>query len=40
VDELVKDFPSLKEEDVRAVVAFADASAEEELPLQSVPDLA
>jgi uncharacterized protein (DUF433 family) len=39
VEELLKDFPTLKEEDVRAVVAFAAASAEEDLPLQSVPDL-
>jgi uncharacterized protein (DUF433 family) len=39
VEELLKDFPTLKEEDIRAVVAFAAASAEEDLPLQSVPDL-
>jgi len=39
VEELLKDFPTLKEQDVRAVVAFAAASAEEDLPLQSVPDL-
>ncbi len=39
VEELLKDFPTLKEEDVRAVVAFAAASAEEDLPFQSVPDL-
>jgi uncharacterized protein (DUF433 family) len=39
VQELLEAFPSLKEEDVRAVVAFAAASAEEDLPLQSVPDL-
>ncbi|MEQ1795299.1 MAG: DUF433 domain-containing protein [Nitrospira sp.] len=35
--ELLQDFPTLKEEDIRAVVAFAAASAEEDLPLQSVP---
>ena len=39
VQDLLKDFLTLKEEDVRAVVAFAAASAEEDLPLQSVPDL-
>ena len=39
VEELLKDFPTLKEEDIRAVVAFAAASAEEDLPLQNVPDL-
>jgi uncharacterized protein (DUF433 family) len=37
--ELLRDFPTLKEEDIRAVVAFAAASAEEDLPLQSVPDI-
>jgi uncharacterized protein (DUF433 family) len=39
VQDLLNDFPTLKEEDVRAVVAFAAASAEEDLPPQSVPDL-
>ena len=39
VEELLKDFPTLKVEDIRAVVAFAAASAEEDLPLQNVPDL-
>ena len=38
-NELLQDFPTLKEEDIRAVVAFAAASAEEDLPLQSVPDI-
>ena len=37
IDELLKDFPSLKEQDVRAVIAFAAASAEEDLPLKSLP---
>lgn len=37
--ELLRDFPTLTEEDIRAVVAFAAASAEEDLPLQSVPDI-
>lgn len=40
VQELLQDFPTLKEEDIRAIVAFAAASAEEDLPLQSVPDVA
>jgi uncharacterized protein (DUF433 family) len=39
VQELLNDFPTLKEADVRAVAAFAAASAEEDLPLQSVPDV-
>ena len=38
-DELLKDFPSLNEEDVRAVIAFAAASAEEDLPLKSLPQI-
>ena len=37
--ELLQDFPTLKEEDIRAVVAFTAASAEEDLSLQSVPDI-
>ncbi len=39
VEEILEDFPALKEEDVRAVIAFAAASAEEGLPVQSVPDI-
>ncbi|WHZ26067.1 MAG: hypothetical protein OJF51_000862 [Nitrospira sp.] len=39
VEEILGDFPTLKEEDVRAVIAFAAASAEEDLPVQSVPDI-
>lgn len=39
VAEILEDFPTLKEEDVRAVIAFAAASAEEDLPVQSVPDI-
>jgi uncharacterized protein (DUF433 family) len=39
VEEILEDFPTLKEEDVRAVIAFAAASAEEDLPVQSVPDI-
>jgi uncharacterized protein (DUF433 family) len=36
-DELLEDFPSLKEQDVRAAIAFAAASAAEDLPLKSLP---
>ncbi len=39
VEEILEDFPTLKEADVRAVTAFAAASAEEDLPVQSVPDI-
>jgi uncharacterized protein (DUF433 family) len=37
IDEILEDFPTLSEEDVRAMIAFAAISAEEDLPLQSVP---
>ena len=33
IDEIVKDFPAVTEQDVRAIIAFAAASAEEDLPL-------
>lgn len=38
-EEILEDFPTLKEEDLRAVIAFAAASAEEDMPVQSVPDI-
>lgn len=40
VKEIVADFPSLKEKHVRAVIAFAAASAEEDLPVPVAPQLA
>lgn len=36
-DDILKDFPTLTEEDVRAVIAFAAASAEEDLPPVPLP---
>jgi len=39
VEEILKDFPSLTPEDMRAVIAFAAASAEEDLPVPAVPDI-
>jgi uncharacterized protein (DUF433 family) len=33
VDEILKDFPTLAERDIRAVIAFAAASAQEDLPV-------
>lgn len=39
VEEILEDFPTLKEEDVRAVIAFAAVSAEEDLPVPSVPNI-
>ena len=40
VDEILEDFPTLTEEGVRAVIAFAAASAEEDLPTPQVPTVA
>ena len=40
VEEIVADYPSLTEEDVRSVIAFAAASAEEDLPVPGVPHVA
>ncbi len=37
IQEIVEDFPTLAEEDVRAVIAFAAASAQEDLPVHGVP---
>jgi len=39
IQEIVEDFPTLTEEDVRSVIAFAAASAEEDMPLRSVPSV-
>ncbi|MHB8482965.1 MAG: DUF433 domain-containing protein [Nitrospiria bacterium] len=39
IQEILEDFPTLTEEDVRAVIAFAAASAEDDLPLPAVPNL-
>ncbi|OGA16227.1 MAG: hypothetical protein A3H32_07625 [Betaproteobacteria bacterium RIFCSPLOWO2_02_FULL_63_19] len=36
-DEILKDFPTLDAEAVRAVIAFAAASAEEDLPVPPAP---
>ena len=37
VDEILRDFPSLNEENVRAAIAFAAASAGEDLPVPGAP---
>jgi len=39
VEEILADFPSLKAEDIRAAIAFAAASAEEDLPVPAVPHI-
>jgi len=38
-EEILADFPSLKPEDIRAAIAFAAASAEEDLPVPAVPNV-
>lgn len=39
IEEMLEDFPTLTEEDVRAVIAFAAISAGEDLPVPSVPNI-
>jgi uncharacterized protein (DUF433 family) len=36
-EEILADFPTLTAEDIRAAIAFAAASTEEDLPTTSVP---
>ncbi|HZR27154.1 MAG TPA: DUF433 domain-containing protein [Terriglobales bacterium] len=38
-DEILADFSSLKNEDIQAAIAFAAASAEEDLPVPAVPHI-
>ncbi len=37
--EILADFPSLKAEDIQAAIAFAAASAEEDLPVLALPNV-
>jgi uncharacterized protein (DUF433 family) len=37
-EKILADFPSLTAEDIRAAIAFAAASAEEDLPTPALPD--
>ena len=39
VEEILADFPSLSADDVRAAIAFAAASAHEDLPVPAIPDI-
>lgn len=39
IEDILNDFPSLTPEDVRAVIAFAAASAEEDLPVPAIPQI-
>jgi uncharacterized protein (DUF433 family) len=40
IQEILTDFPTLSEEAVRAVIAFAAVAAEEDQPVPAVPALA
>jgi len=40
LDEILADFPTLRVEQIRAVIAFAAASAEEDMPVSGLPVLA
>ncbi len=40
VGEIVREFPTLDEAAVRAIIAFAAVSAEEDLPVPGTPSLA
>jgi uncharacterized protein (DUF433 family) len=37
IEEILEAFPTLKPADVRAAIAFAAASAEEDLPVPAIP---
>lgn len=39
ISEVLGDFPTLMEQDVRAAIAFAAATAEDDVPVLSVPSL-
>ena len=39
-DEILREFPALKPEDVRAAIAFAAASAAEDMPVPALPSYA
>lgn len=39
-EEILADFPTLTPDKLRAVIAFAAASAEEDLPVPEVPEVA
>lgn len=39
IDAILADFPSLSADDVRAAIAFAAASAHEDLPVPALPDI-
>jgi len=40
IEQILKSFPTLNEQQVRAVIAFAAAAAQEDLPLPELPAIA
>jgi uncharacterized protein (DUF433 family) len=38
-EEIIADFPSLSPDDIKAAIAFAAASVEEDLPVSAAPDI-
>jgi uncharacterized protein (DUF433 family) len=40
IEELLREFPTLTDEMVRAAIAFAAASAQEDLPVPELPNVA
>jgi uncharacterized protein (DUF433 family) len=40
VEQILKSFPSLNEQQIKTVIAFAAASAQDDLPLPEVPSIA
>jgi uncharacterized protein (DUF433 family) len=40
VEQIVKSFPTISEQQVKAAIAFAAASAQEDLPLPELPAMA
>ena len=40
IEEIIRDFPTLQERDVRAVIAFAATAAEEDLSVTMLPSFA
>lgn len=39
LEQILSSFPSLQQEDVKAAIAFAAASAEEDLPVSAAPNV-
>jgi uncharacterized protein (DUF433 family) len=38
IEQILKDFPSLNEEDLRAAIAFAAAAARDDMPVPAIAD--